>query len=207
MNLDNVSFIETEAELRAKHHAPLSRATDKVLSQLDTHCMAIIGASPFCLLATQGRSGADVTPRGDPAGFVRVLDPSHILVPDRIGNNRLDTMTNILDNPSVGLIFLVPGMNETLRINGRARITDDDRLLASSSVNGRPPKVGILVAIVEAFMHCPKAFVRSKLWDAATQIDRATLPSYTEILMAHCAGLTEEENARQSEIMSERGLY
>ena len=205
--LSDISLIENEEQLRALHHAPMSRATDKVLRELDEHCRAIIALSPFCIIATQGPGGADVTPRGDPPGFVRVLDGRHLLLPDRVGNNRLDTMTNLFQNPAIGIIFLVPGMNETLRVNGTAVITDDARLLEDSAMQGRAPKVGLLIEVKEAFMHCPKAFVRSKLWDAAQHIDRAQLPSYAEILLAHCDGLTEDENARQTQVMADRGLY
>ncbi|MCB1511262.1 MAG: pyridoxamine 5'-phosphate oxidase family protein [Hyphomicrobiaceae bacterium] len=204
---DDASFITDEAALRALHHQPMSRATEKVLDRLDKHCRVIIAASPFCLLATQGPAGADVSPRGDPAGFVRAVDDRHVLVPDRVGNNRLDTMVNLFANPEIGLLILVPGMDETLRINGRARVTDDARLLEPCAINGRAPKVGILVEVVEAFLHCPKAFIRSKLWDTSRFIDRAQLPSFTEMLMDHVEGLTEDENARQSKVMAERGLY
>src|SRR6516165_2788966 len=173
----------------------MSRATDKVLRRLDQHCRRIISLSPFCVLATQGPNGADISPRGDPPGFVRVLDEVTLLVPDRVGNNRLDSMTNLLVNPRIGLLFLVPGMNETLRINGSARITDDARLLAPSAVNDRAPKVGLIVAVEEAFLHCAKALVRSALWDGSRHIDRSILPSYAQML-EHVQGLTYEENER-----------
>jgi uncharacterized protein len=166
---DDTRFITNEASLRALHFQPMLRATDKVLRALDTYCRRIISLSPFCIVATQGPNGADVSPRGDPAGFVRVLDDRTLLVPDRVGNNRLDSMTNLLVNPRIGLLFLVPGMNETLRINGTARITDDARLLASSAVNDRAPKVGLLVAVEEAFLHCAKALTRAALWDGSRQ--------------------------------------
>lgn len=204
---EDASFITDEPSLRALHHAPMSRATDKVLDQLDAHCRAVIARSPFCVLATQGPGGADVSPRGDPAGFVHVVDEKHLIVPDRVGNNRMDTMVNLFTNPAIGLIFLVPGMNETLRVNGTGRITNDERLLAPMAVKGKQPKVGILVEVKEAFLHCPKAFVRSKLWNPESQIDRAELPSYVAMLMDHVKGLTAEENDRQTEIMNQRGLY
>jgi uncharacterized protein len=204
---DDTSFITDEAQLRALHHQPMSRATDKVLRALDQHCRHIISLSPFCIVATQGPNGADVSPRGDPAGFVRVLDDSTLLLPDRVGNNRLDAMTNLLGNPRIGLLFLVPGMNETLRINGSARITDDARLLAPTAVGNRAPKVGLLVTIEEAFLHCAKALIRSALWDANRHIDRAILPSYSEMLLDHVNGLSRAENERQSQVMAERGLY
>jgi len=116
-------------------------------------------------------------------------------------------MTNLLVNPRIGMLFLVPGMNETLRINGTARITDDARLLASSAVRDRAPKVGLVVAVEEAFLHCAKALVRSALWDGSRHVDRSILPSYAEMLLEHVKGLTPEENERQSKIMAERGLY
>jgi uncharacterized protein len=204
---DDTSFITDEVTLRKLHHEPMSRATDKVLTALDQHCRRIISLSPFCVVATQGPNGADVSPRGDPPGFVREIDERTVLLPDRVGNNRLDHMTNLLVNPRIGLLFLVPGMNETLRINGTARITDDARLLAACAVNGRSPKVGLLVSIEEAFLHCGKALIRSALWDATRHIDRAMLPSYAEMLRDHVRGLTQEENERQSQVMAERGLY
>jgi len=185
----------------------MSRATDKVLRALDPHCRKILALSPFCVIATQGPNGADISPRGDPPGFVRELDARTLLVPDRVGNNRLDAMTNLLTNPRIGLLFLVPGLNETLRINGTARITDDPRLLAGSAINNRAPKIGLVVAIEEAFLHCAKALIRSSLWDASRHIDRAILPSYAEMLLDHVGGLTREENERQSQVMAERGLY
>lgn len=200
-------FITDEASLRALHHAPMSRATDKVLRALDPHCRRILALAPFCVVATQGPGGADVSPRGDPPGFLRVLDDRTLLLPDRVGNNRLDGYVNILANPRVGLLVLVPGMNETLRINGTARITDDERLLAPSAVAGRVPRVGLVIAVEEAFLHCPKALVRSALWDSDRRIDRSVLPSYAAMLLDHVKDLTPEENERQGQVMAERGLY
>jgi uncharacterized protein len=204
---DDTSFITDESSLRALHHPPMRRATDKVLRGLDHHCRRIISLSPFCLVATQGANGADISPRGDPPGFVRVLDEFTLLLPDRVGNNRFDSMLNLLVNPRIGLLFLLPGMNETLRINGTARITDDERLLKESAVKERPPKVGLLVAIEEALLHCPKSLIRSALWDPAKHIDRAILPTYAQMLLDHVKGLTPDENDRQSRVMAERGLY
>ena len=126
----DVSIISDEADLRQRYPQPMSRASEKVLDHLDRHCRAILAVSPFCVLSSQGHDGADISPRGDPPGFLRALDDRHLLLPDRIGNNRLDNFANILGNPEVGLFVLVPGMGETLRINGRARLTDDARLLA-----------------------------------------------------------------------------
>lgn len=207
MNLDDLHYITSEDQLRALHHAPMSRATDKVLDHLDKHCRSVIELSPFCVIATQGDNGADVSPRGDPPGFVQILDNRTLLLPDRVGNNRLDAMCNLLGNPQIGMLFLVPGMGETLRINGTARITDDASALEACAVQGRAPKVGIIVRVDEVFLHCAKALSRSGLWDASRQIDRTTLPSYAEMLLDHVNGLTEAENARQSDVMAKRGLY
>src|SRR5262245_30513372 len=137
----SVSYLSAIDQVRGLHPAPMSRATDKVIARLDTHCRAIIARATFVLVGTHGSKGADVSPRGDPAGFVRVLDDRHLLLPDRIGNNRFDSMENIFETGAIGMLFLVPGMAEVLRVNGRARITDDIALLAASIVQGKPPKI------------------------------------------------------------------
>ncbi|MCR9174545.1 MAG: pyridoxamine 5'-phosphate oxidase family protein [Alphaproteobacteria bacterium] len=204
---DNISYVTDAEALREMHLKPMSRATDKVLTALDEHCRAIIGLAPFCVISTQGRDGADVSPRGDPPGFIRILDDTHLLLPDRIGNNRLDNFLNLIENPKIGMLILVPGMDETLRLNGTARITDDARLLDGSAIRDRAPKIGLVIAIEEVFLHCSKALVRSKLWGEENRIERRTLPTYTEILTDHVAGLTLEESERQAKIMAERGLY
>jgi PPOX class probable FMN-dependent enzyme len=204
---EDVSLVADEAALRAMHHPPMSRATDKVLDRLERHCRAILALSPFCVLATRGPDGADVSPRGDPPGFLRVIDERHVLLPDRVGNNRFDGYANLFADPRVGLLVLVPGMDETLRINGTAHVTDDPRLLEPSAVQGRAPKIGLLIRVEEAFLHCGKALIRSKLWDPESRIDRKTLPSYPAMLRDHVAGLSDEENERQGRVMAERGLY
>ena len=127
----------------------------------------------------------DVSPKGDHPGFVRVLDDKTLAVPDLPGNNRLDTLTNFIENPQVGLIFMIPGMNETLRINGKVTLVTDDDLLDSMAVGGKKPKLAIIVDVEEVFTHCPKAFVRSKLWDSDSWIDRSEMPSYAEIFRDH----------------------
>ncbi|NJO34724.1 MAG: pyridoxamine 5'-phosphate oxidase family protein [Rhodospirillales bacterium] len=193
--------------VRDNHPKPMSRATGKVLHKLDRHCRAILSHCTFCVMGTQGPDGADVSPRGDPAGFVRVLDDSHILLPDRIGNNRFDSYTNLFHNPQVGLLFLVPGMGETLRINGIARVTDDAALLAASAVQGRSPKFGLLIEVKQAYLHCAKAINRAKLWDPSQHIDRSKLPSYGDMLADHVAGLTPAESERQGAEMARRGMY
>ena len=203
----DVSLINDEDSLRQRYKQPLSRASGKVLDHLDVHCRAILALSPFCVLSSQGDDGADISPRGDPPGFLRVLDDKHLLLPDRIGNNRLDTFENILTNPMVALLVLIPGVDETLRINGTAQLTDDVRLLAGSTVRGRPPSIGLIIAVTEAFLHCPKAFVRSELWNPKRQVNRSTLPTYTVMLTDHVTGLSKKESERQAAIMNKRGLY
>ncbi|MEM0988621.1 MAG: pyridoxamine 5'-phosphate oxidase family protein [Pseudomonadota bacterium] len=201
------SFITDEAALRALYPEPMSRATDKVLPALDAHCRQILALSPFCVISTQGHGGADVSPRGDPPGFLRVLDDTTILLPDRVGNNRLDGMANVLSNPRIGLLALGPGMNETLRVNGTAQLTDDAALLEGSAVQGRAPVLGVLITVEEAFVHCGKSLTRAKLWQAEAQIERRQLASYPQMLKDHVAGLTDAENDRQSQVMADRGLY
>ena len=202
-----VSYVAAIGDVRSLHHAAMSRATDKVITRLDKHCRAIIARTTFVIIGTHGTKGADVSPRGDPAGFVRVLDDRHVLLPDRIGNNRFDSMENIFETGSIGMLFMVPGMAEVLRINGRARITDDAALLAPSAVQGKVPKIGVLVEVKEAYLHCAKAINRAGLWDPSRHIDRNELPSYGAMLVDHCDGLTVDESERQGAEMARRGMY
>ncbi|MEM9030761.1 MAG: MSMEG_1061 family FMN-dependent PPOX-type flavoprotein [Pseudomonadota bacterium] len=207
---DAVSWVTGENEVRARHPKMLSRAEFKVLDHLDKHCRAILERSPFCVIATcapDGFGGVDVSPRGDPPGFLRVLDDMHLLLPDRVGNNRFDNVANLFANPKIGMLVVVPGVAETLRINGTARITDDEDLLRDSAVAGRPPKIGLVIRVKEVFLHCAKALNRAKLWDPGSQIDRRELPTYAQMLADHVPDLTDEENARQSAEMARRGMY
>ena len=186
-----MEFVTTRDELRTIYKTP--RPTDgsirKELKALDGHCRSFIGKSPFVLIgSSDGAGNADVTPKGDRPGFAAVLDDRTIAIPDRPGNNRLDTLENILRNPSVGLLFLIPGMNETLRVNGDARITVDAGLRKRLAVDGKEPQSVIVVTVKAAYMHCAKAFMRSDLWKPDTWYDRATLPTLGKILsdqMAH----------------------
>jgi uncharacterized protein len=170
--------IASEAELRARFAPPSRLAVQKQLDHLDANCRRFIALSPFLCLATSRPDGlADNSPRGDAPGFVQVLDDRTLAIPDRPGNNRLDSQSNIIRNPNVGLLFFIPGVTETLRVNGRARITADPDLLARFEVRGRTPKVAILVAVAEAFLHCSKALIRSRLWEADAKVDRKALPT------------------------------
>ena len=159
------------------------RAEKKVMPRLDGHCRHFIGLSPFLVIATTDAEGRlDASPRGDPPGFVRVLSDTTLLLPDRPGNNRVDSLANVLVSPGVGLVFFVPGVEETLRVNGSATLTTDAGLLSGSDVNGRVPKTGLLIHIDEVFFHCAKALKRSRLWDPAAQIERTAFPSLGRIL-------------------------
>ncbi len=164
-------LLTTIEDLEA-HFPPASElASIKQLPALDQHCRDFIARSPLVMIGTLG----DVSPKGDHPGFVQVIDDNTVLIPDRRGNNLIDSMRNIVDNPTVGLLFVIPGIDETLRVNGQASITIDPDLLESHSVNGKAPNTGYLIQVNEAFYHCAKAFRRSKLWAAESQIDKKEL--------------------------------
>lgn len=182
--------ISNAETLRGLYGPPSERAARKVLPRLDRHCRHFIALSPFLVIGTADAQGrADCSPRGDAPGFVVVLDDSTLLIPDRLGNNRVDTMTNIVENPNIGLIFFVPGINETLRVNGKARVTTDPALLVPLAVGGKAPRTGILVAVEEAFLHCAKALIRSGLWQVESQVDRKSFPSLGRILADQIGGM------------------
>ncbi|MGF1608562.1 MAG: pyridoxamine 5'-phosphate oxidase family protein [Kiloniellales bacterium] len=185
--------LNTSEQLRALYGEPGDLVRRKELPALDKHCRAFIAASPFLVIATADAKGrADASPRGDGPGFVAIVDERTLLIPDRPGNKRLDSLRNILENPNVGLIFFVPGMNETLRVNGRAEVTTDRALLEPLAVNGRVPLSGILVRIEEAYLHCAKALIRSKLWDPAVQIDRKSFPTLGRMIADQIEGVDAE---------------
>jgi len=186
--------IDDEEGLRALHSPTHPLAVQKAIASLDRHCKDFIARSPFLTLGTQGPDGrADVSPRGDPPGFVTVIDDKTIAIPDRPGNNRLDSLSNILANPSVGLLFLIPGYDDTLRVNGKARLTRDPALLAAMTVDNRQPKLAIVVEVDEAFLHCAKAFRRSKLWDPAARQDRKEMPSLARMILDQTVGAPPKE--------------
>lgn len=192
--------ITDERDLRALFPPTHDLAARKCLDHIDRHARAFIARSPFVCIGTRSAEArADVSPRGDPPGFVRVLDDRTLLIPDRPGNNRLDTLANILADPAVGLLFLVPGFDETLRVNGRARLTRDPDLLAGLAVNGRVPVLAIVVDVTEVFLHCAKALRRSHLWDPAARQDRGALPSLVQMIREQ-TGADPVDPARQREL-------
>ena len=189
-------MIGSEADLRAKFGEVSHLAGAKSRPALDKYSRQFIGLSPFLVISTADAAGkADMSPRGDPPGFVHIIDDHTILVPDRPGNNRLDTMANIVANPNVACLFFIPGFEDTLRLNGRATITDDAGLLAHCTVSGKAPKVGILIAVDEVFMHCAKALKRSKLWDPASRQDRGQMPSIARIILDQTDTAVKEAEA------------
>jgi PPOX class probable FMN-dependent enzyme len=198
--------VDSEAELRAIIGEPSQRALDKAITELDEYCAAHIARSPFLLIASSDADGNfDVSPKGDPAGFVRVLDSRTLLIPDRPGNRRADTFTNVLQNPNVALLFLVPGRRETLRVIGRARIVRDQALRESMTAQGKVPELLLGVDVSEVFFHCAKCVIRSDLWHGYEADDLATLG---EIIVKHAGVATSpEELNREIEEGNRTRLY
>jgi PPOX class probable FMN-dependent enzyme len=202
--------VTSEAELRGLMGTPSERAIKKESASIDAPAREFIRHSPFLLLATSDARGrCDVSPKGDAPGFVRVLDDRHLVIPDRPGNKRLDGLRNVLENPHVGLIFLVPGREETLRVNGRASIVRDEDVLDSVAARGKSPQVAIAVEVEECFLHCPKAFLRSRLWEPEAWPDRAALPSMACVMYEKLkpADKTLEEFVRESAENTQKTLY
>lgn len=168
--------------------APVPASTVKVADRITPHYATLIAASPFLALATVGPEGLDCSPRGDLPGFVRVADPKTLILPDRRGNNRIDSLRNIVRDPRVALLFLIPGSGTTFRVNGRAVLTDDPDLLESFAVDGKPPRTAMVVTVDEAYFQCARAVVRSGLWKTEAQVDPASLPTPGDMLAAVTAG-------------------
>lgn len=178
--------IDSTEQLRALVGEPSERAVNKQMDRLDEHCRAIVARSPFVLLGTAGANGrCDVSPKGDLPGFALVLDDRTLVIPDRPGNKRVDSLQNILANPHVGLLFVVPGKEETLRVNGRARLVLDEDLLDRLAVDGKRPVLAIAVEVEECYAHCAKAFKRSGLWNPERWPDASELPSMPEMMLRH----------------------
>lgn len=181
--------ITDEQSLRGLFEPTHALAVQKCQYSLGEHAQEFIRRSPFLCIGTQNLEGkADVSPRGDPAGFVKVLDGRTLAIPDRPGNSRLDTLSNIIANPVIGLLFIVPGFDDTLRVNGRATLSNDPELLKLMSIAERTPKLAIVVKVDEVFMHCAKAFRRSRLWDPAHFQVRSEMPSLIKIILDETTG-------------------
>lgn len=182
------AWVEDEAALAALYGAPMPASLAKEIDHVDAHYAALIAASPFCAIASSGPGGLDVSPRGDGPGFVAVADPKTLLLPDRRGNNRADTLKNIVADPRVALLFLVPGVGETLRVNGTARISIDADLCRRFAMDGKPARSVVVVAVERVYFQCARAVVRADLWNPAKHVARASLPSTGTILETHAKG-------------------
>jgi len=197
MSITKSSIINTDclirdtAELDLLYGPALERSVRKQMDHLDDHCRAFIARSPMVVMGTYHDRLGDASPRGDVPGFVRVADDHTLLIPDRRGNNRLDSLRNIVRNPAVGLLFLIPGINETFRVNGDAVLSREPELTASFAVEGKEPRLVIVVKVKEAYIHCSRALVRADLWNPAKHAEPGTVPSFGTMLAAHTAGFVE----------------
>ena len=203
--------ITDEAQLREIIGEPTALVVTTISDRLNHLTRQFIERSPFVCIATASPDGGlDVSPRGDPAGFVRILDERTLLVPDRPGNRIADTLTNLLQDPRIALLFLIPGVGDTFRVNGTAEIIDDPELLADSEVGGKVPKLGLLISVAEAYTQCPKAMIRSELWNPERHIDRSELPSSGEIFRSlNDPSFDADEYDRERDVRYARreGLY
>jgi len=202
--------IADEAALRALYPTPLERVRLKELDHLDEYCRRFIALSPFLVIGTTspGR-GTDVSPRGDHPGFVRVLDERRLAIPDRPGNNRLDTLSNLLGDAEVGLLFFVPGVDETVRVNGVASLSRDPALMEASAVNGKLPRMMVLIDVKQAFFHCGKALIRARLWHDDYRVERKGFPSLGRIIteQTRIPGDTVEAAEARTERSYRENLY
>lgn len=202
--------ISSESELREMYGEPSKLVQNKAIAQMDSHVRNFIAQAPFLIIATADEEGkCDASPRGDAPGFVHIIDDNHLVIPERPGNKRMDSISNILSNPQIGLIFMIPTLEETLRINGRACIIRDAELLEKMAVKGRVPTIGIGVQVEECFMHCAKAFMRSGLWKPESWPEAGTTPNVSQILADHVKlpGVTAKEVAEGLEDSYKNRLY
>jgi PPOX class probable FMN-dependent enzyme len=208
--INDMTYLTDASELRPPYNSPSALVRAKQIDRIDPHCRNFIARSPLVIIgSSHPERGLDVSPRGDAPGFVQVLDEHHLAIPDRPGNNRLDTLENLLKNPAIGLFFLIPGIEEALRVNGTARLTRAQPLLDSMAVDGKLPKLAIVVTVTEAFLHCAKALKRARLWDDDYRIERTRLPTLGRMIVeqARPAGLTAEEADARIEADYRTNLY
>jgi PPOX class probable FMN-dependent enzyme len=190
-----MSTLDSESALRALYAAPGERALRKQLDRLDEHCRRFIAISPFLVLSSGDAEGRmDASPRGGAPGFVKALDDHTLLIPDSKGNNRLDSLANLLRSPGVGLLFLVPGVDETLRVNGRASLSTDAKHLEACADERRRPPLAIVVEVEDAYLHCAKALMRAKLWDPAARVERGVLPTMNQMIQDQIGQKGEPES-------------
>ena len=209
MSKQPVNRVETVDDLRGFYGEPSQLVQQKFMETLDEHCRAMIARSSFYCVATLNEDGSlDVSPRGDPPGSVAVLDPATLLLPDRRGNNRLDSMANVTERQRLALLFLVPGVLETLRVTGSAEVIHDDPRLAACAINGQVPPTGMLVTVEKACLQCGKAVKRGGLWEETYRISRSDLPSFGTMLVEQTdTGQTAEELDESINDAYENRLY
>ena len=201
--------IDSVAKLRAVYRPPRARSGLKVLDHLDVHCRNFLALSPLCVIGSSRADGrADASPRGDlPGSLAHVLDDRTLLLPDRPGNRQLDTLTNLVERPYVGLVFFVPGLNETLRINGRVEIVTDREYLAPLAIRGKLPILVLKVTVEEAYLHCAKALVRARVWEPEARVERSRFPTYGQVLADQIAGADAAEIDADSAESARNDLY
>ena len=198
------AILADENAVREVVGQPMELAVKKSLPKLDRYCREFVERSPFLTLATANDKGkADVSPRGDQPGFVLILDDQTLFIPERPGNKRADSLTNITLNPNVGLLFLVPGFDETLRVNGRATVVNDPALLERCAVKGKVLKLGVLVAVEEAYLHCAKAFRRAKLWDSESRQVRSEMPTLGKMILEQTAAANKPPSGAEVKVVDE----
>ena len=200
--------IESVEQLREIYKPSTGRAAVKVLTKLEKHSRQFIDLSPFLVMSSMGTDGiADISPRGEAPGFVQILDDMTVAIPDRPGNNRLDTFTNILINPAVGLIFFIPGVDEILRLQGDAELRDDENLKVKFEVKGKRPAAVVVVKLREVYLHCAKAIMRAELWEEASKIDRSLLPSMGQIMKEQIGSVGPAETQEEMVARNKEVLY
>lgn len=187
-----MTVIESETALRDCYDEPSELVQKKILHRLDKHARAFIALSPFAVLATHGPDGSDASPRGDAPGFVQVVDDVTLLLPDRRGNNLIDSLRNVVASPEIGLLFLVPGIKETLRVNGTAQVITDADRLQPTAVQGRAPASALQISVREVYFHCGKALIRSDLWNAEKHVPRGSFPTLGRVIADQVAGVDAE---------------
>ena len=188
-----MTILRTVEELEAIYGKPKGGSVFKEIAFLNPHYRAFVEASPFVVIATSGPEGLDCSPKGDAPGFVRIIDERRLALPDRLGNNRIDNLRNIVADPRISLLFLIPGIGETMRVNGKAEISVEPELLASFAVDGKAPRSVILVTVEAAYVHCAKALMRSKLWDPSRHLERSQLPSNGQMMELLSAGAVDAQ--------------
>jgi PPOX class probable FMN-dependent enzyme len=204
----DAAAITDAASLRDYYGAPTPRALKKQLNFIDKHFRHFISLSPFLVMATGDAAGRlDASPKGDAPGFVHVVDDKTLLIPDRVGNNRCDGLHNLLENPRIGLLFFLPGRDETLRVNGRAEIVTDTAVLETLVAQGKLPRAAIRVTVEEAYMHCGKSVIRSDLWNSDKHVGKADFPSLGRVLADQIEGLDPETSERMTEESYRTRLY